>query len=300
MNGKNWNGTIGKKRRGNRKRNQLRSASSGSGQGKYWVIGLVLLGLVAGGTGWFFVAGGQWDSLPKMIPIAGNASDSDAVAAVEEIELHGELRRVQPKTIEKIVRDQSQNGFLALDVNQLRQVVENLPWVYRASVRKKWPGTIVMQVEEQRAEAIWETGGFLNQQGERYAKLERAKETMTLPRIYAPDGMEQDAFRRLQQLQEIVAQLSEKIVRLRIDARGGTHIELKSGLTLSLGRRDVLKRAQRWVRHAPKIEIDAGKVLKKVDLRYGQGVALQLFSAEQQAQETENPGVEEKNRAGLL
>ena len=74
---------------------------------------------------------------------------------VQVIDFSGDYQHVNITRLERLIRKSQPGSFFALDVNEVFELVEAQPWVYRASVRKKWPNTLKIYLVEQQPVAKW-------------------------------------------------------------------------------------------------------------------------------------------------
>ena len=57
--------------------------------------------------------------------------------------VQGKLEYVTVEDVRAVLRDEpAVSNFFKLDVNQIQQEIEALPWVYQASIRKRWPALL--------------------------------------------------------------------------------------------------------------------------------------------------------------
>lgn len=56
---------------------------------------------------------------------------------VQVIDFSGDYQHIDITKLERLIRKAQPGSFFALDVNEVFELVEAQPWVYRASVRKK-------------------------------------------------------------------------------------------------------------------------------------------------------------------
>jgi cell division protein FtsQ len=87
---------------------------------------------------------------------------------VQQIEFIGERNYIDRSRLEDLVRESQPGSFFALDVNQVFSLLEAQPWIYRASVRKKWPNKLTVYIVEQKPVAHWNDDLLLNQFGETF------------------------------------------------------------------------------------------------------------------------------------
>lgn len=102
---------------------------------------------------------------------------------VQVIDFSGDYQYIDITKLERLIREAQPGSFFALDVNDVFRLVEAQPWVYRASVRKKWPNTLKIYLVEQQPVAKWNEDLLLNPYGDTF---NAEGKTLVLPRLYGP------------------------------------------------------------------------------------------------------------------
>ncbi len=75
---------------------------------------------------------------------------------IENVKIKGKFVHSSPQKIEAGLRDMSFGNFFALDLNHVKQRLEQLPWVARADIRREWPDTLAVQITEHRPAMRWQ------------------------------------------------------------------------------------------------------------------------------------------------
>ncbi|SCZ50413.1 cell division protein FtsQ/DivIB [Thiohalomonas denitrificans] len=218
------------------------------------------LALVAGIA--VIATAGRWLTQPSTLPVGS-------------VHIRGTFVHVDREELRQAVEPFVKAGFLGLDMNGIRRSVEELAWVRQASVRRSWPAALAVSIEEQRAAAVWAPGGLINERGERFVPGEQGLADGELPVLSGPEGSEGKVMARFRGMKGKLAALGASITHLEMDARRAWRMQLNSGLTLRLGRREIDDRLLRFVRTydgaiAPHLE-----TIEYVDLRYTNGFAVQ-------------------------
>src|SRR5262245_6166431 len=192
---------------------------------------------------------------------------------VRQIDVVGEpLQKTSRADIEQAVRGRITGNFFATSPDDVRAVLESLPWVRSASVRRIWPDSFEVQLEEHVAFARWGNEALVNIYGERFP----GRTTQALPQLSGPDGMESEVTKRYVSFSKIVASLGSPLERVALTARFAWQLRLANGLTIMLGR-DADAAEGRLRRFVEVFDSTAGIINKKneyVDLRYPNGFAL--------------------------
>jgi cell division protein FtsQ len=193
---------------------------------------------------------------------------------IRKIRVQGALVHVNEAMLRNSVVDKVQGGYFNLDVASLRKTVEQLAWVNTAAVRRVWPDTVVISVVEQQPLATWKKGGLVNIDGELFTPAAR-DEVKHLPAFSAPAGMQQTVTELYRDLSAQLAPLALHIVSMQLDERRAVQLQLHNGIELVLGREERLARLQRFVKVYNKTLAHHATRIRRIDLRYSNGMAVQ-------------------------
>jgi cell division protein FtsQ len=189
------------------------------------------------------------------------------------ISMDGSFQRVSPGEIEKAVAPFSQTGFMSADLDAIQRAVEALPWVEHARIQRRWPNSLHVTVVEQTAAARWGESGLLNTRGELFVRS-AAHVPAELPRLSGPEGTESQVAQRYLAIQGRMLEAGMRIAALRLDERGAWEMDLDSGVTVRLGRREVDERIDRFIRTASQVISHRLNEITYVDMRYSNGFAI--------------------------
>jgi cell division protein FtsQ len=128
-------------------------------------------------------------------------------------------------------------------------------------------------VVEETAAARWGQSGLLNTRGQLFVR-EAAHVPAELPRLSGPDGTESQVAQRYLAAQGRMLEAGLRIAALRIDERGAWEMDLDSGVTVRLGRREVDERLERFIRTASPVIAHRLNDVSYVDMRYSNGFAI--------------------------
>ena len=192
---------------------------------------------------------------------------------VQTVTMDGSFQRVSPGQIEKAVAPYAHAGFLSTDLDAVENAVEALPWVDHARVQRRWPNSLHVTVVEQTAAARWGDAGLLNTRGQLFVRS-ATHVPAELPRLSGPDGTESQVAQRYLSAQGRVLEAGMRIAALRLDERGAWEMDLDSGVTVRLGRRDVDERIDRFIRTVSQVIAHRLSEITYVDMRYSNGFAI--------------------------
>jgi cell division protein FtsQ len=192
---------------------------------------------------------------------------------IRVISMDGSFQRVSPGEIEKAVAPFTQAGFLSADLDRIQRAVETVPWVDHARVQLRWPNGLHVTVVEETAAARWGESGLLNTRGQLFVR-EATHVPAELPRLSGPEGTESQVAERYLSAQGRMLEAGMRIAALRLDERGAWEMDLDSGVTVRLGRRDVDARLDRFIHTASQVIAHRLNDISYVDMRYSNGFAI--------------------------
>ncbi len=192
---------------------------------------------------------------------------------VQRISVTGELEHTQAQAVQDMVQPGLVGGFLSADLQQIQRQLEGLPWIYEASVRRKWPNALEIHVVEELPIARWGEDGFLNHEGGLFHS-DKDGDWESLPKLQGPKGSAKALVEKYQRLVEILAPLNLAVEQLAMDERGQLEAVLAGGMQVSLGSSDFLERMRRFNEiYRTELSARQGEVAR-VDLRYESGIAV--------------------------
>jgi len=220
-----------------------------------------------------------WLKLMTIAVVLGGGIYAGTVALMDPtllplkvVRTDGKFRYMQRKDLEQAVGSLTRGGFLTVDVAAIRDRAKGLPWVDQVSVRRVWPDSLQLWVEEHVPLTRWGKDGVLNVRGEVF--LPKAESIPAgLPRLSGPDGSEQELARTYIKLKIRLASLGLKIAAIELDQRRAWTVTLNNELTVRLGSKDLEDRLARFYSIYPLLKEDK-RELKEIDMRYTNGVAV--------------------------
>ncbi len=188
------------------------------------------------------------------------------------------LRHVNKPTLVDAVRRAPAGNFFTVDMTELKEAVEEVPWVRKATVRRLWPDTLVVSIEEHRAAALWEDSRLVSVYGELFsANLDEAIEDGPLPQLGGPDGTESEVMARYVEMKSIVEPLGISPIAVNLSARRAWTARLNDGTELIIGKDKgvpIAERLERWAESYPLVTERMQRQAAVIDLRYPNGYAV--------------------------
>jgi cell division protein FtsQ len=189
---------------------------------------------------------------------------------LQSVRLSAAPQRVDATGVLQVVRNEVQGNFFTVDIERLRQSLEKLPWVRNVSIRREFPHRLEVQLEEYQALARWNNSALVDQQGEVFV----AQSESVMPDFAGQDGTAAEVTQHYAQFSQQLAALDLQVTRLVLSPRHAWQLRLSNGMVLELGREDMQQRLARFVEAYPYSLAAMQSQVKYVDLRYGNGFAV--------------------------
>ena len=197
--------------------------------------------------------------------------------------------QVSAEQLQYAARSAVKGNFFTVDLVSVRDAFEKLPWVRKAQVRRKWPDSLEVRLEEHQAVAYWSVNDsgetrLVNAQGEVFVAASNAR----MPAFAGPEGYAGYLLANHARFAQIIAPMGRELVELGLSAREAWQLRLDDGLVIRLGREreqaGVEARLARFVEAYPKVMNKAVMQVAVADLRYPNGFALQPAGGQQQVE----------------
>ena len=189
--------------------------------------------------------------------------------------LTGQREHVSVDDVRSILIEQEDRlNFFTLEIAQIQKQLEDMPWVYSASIRKRWPDTLKIHIVEQPIVATWNDRALLNRFGEIIEASPETKNNKYVA-LYGDDYFSNEVLTIYIKINQLLKVNNFKIASLRSDKRHSRDILLRNGIELRLGQEQTLDRIQRFLSVYPLLEKKYDvSTIRYIDLRYDTGFAI--------------------------
>lgn len=167
-------------------------------------------------------------------------------------------------------------GFFTMNMEVAEEKFVSLPWIKAVQLRKVWPDTLQVTVEEYEPLAYWGMNGVVSTEGKVFYPEQLPE--MSWVKLQGPDEMAKDLTVLLQSYQEQLMKKSLFIEAMQLSERGAISLTLSDGLRVQLGKVHVEERIERLLNHIDVLKTHKSDPLAYVDLRYQNGFAAKWVS----------------------
>ena len=199
---------------------------------------------------------------------------------LRQLTLTAPPERVSAQLLDDAARRAVNGNFFTVDLEGTRAAIEQLPWIRKASLRRHWPDTLTLTLEEHEAMARWRhlNGelALVNRQGELFS-AERPANAPQLPLLSGPEDSAAELLSRYREFNTTLSPTGRHVETLILSQRRAWQLRLDDGLTIELGRdqekHPLEERLARFVTHYSTTKNRVGPLLV-ADMRYPSGFAL--------------------------
>lgn len=201
---------------------------------------------------------------------------------VQRVKIEGN-HRTTPEVLQSVISRHTNTGFLYLDLAAIQAALSELPWIAEAVVTRQWPDTLAVTLTEKEPFAVWQTSTtqapiLVSTNSTPIPVAPTTAQQAQLPHLIGADATVLVA--QYRQAQELFSAAGLQARELRCSGRQACTVVLRDGLSIVLGRDHQFQHLQRFLSVYSRIVDVQDTPVQQVDLRYTNGIAVQLATAE--------------------
>lgn len=221
---------------------------------------------------------------------------------ITDIKINGHLKNIDADQIKRVIESKIDGNYFSVSLESLEDQIEQLPWAFSASLRRRWPSTLLVEVKEIHPVAVWSESQWLNFTGDLVEVQPIAKQQFSgLPRLYGLENEIESIWSFFRRWSGAFASTGLSLEGLTLDANGLWHLELSLGaLSLSqdgpveidtkeqkptvrmiVDRELSSDRIDRFIRTLNQHLIVQFPFMLSIDLRYPNGFAIRWIDGQQ-------------------
>ena len=191
---------------------------------------------------------------------------------INKVSIVGAYDHVDKHALQQVITPRVNCNFWFVDVSGIKQEVEKLPWVFQATVKKHWPDTVIVDIQQRQAITRWNGEALISMNEEVF--YPNREISHQLPALYGPEGSHKEVVAGFREMQTILHPLGLRIKAVRVDKRHAWQLDLDNDIQLLLGRDQYQQRLQRFTQVYGRVLDFREADIASVDLRYGHGMAV--------------------------
>jgi cell division protein FtsQ len=196
------------------------------------------------------------------------------------VTVDGEFNHVDKNKLVAAVKPFVTGNFININVAKLKQAAESTPWVKQIQVKRSWPDTVHLVVEEQQAIANWGQNALVNSDGQLFYPS-KASFPSGLAVLEGSNDVSKLMVKRFIDLSDRLKTTGLAIKKLELDARRAWTLKLDNNITVKLGRADSDNRLNRLLSVYSSRLAQFEDDIKIIDMRYTNGLAINWKSGHQ-------------------
>lgn len=203
---------------------------------------------------------------------------------VKQLLIEGEYRYIDDEELVTLIKGQKHQGLLAINLQQLQTQIEKLDWVKVVEIKKVWPETLVLNLTEHQP-IVAVTDGVLTRSGKLIETQIQDEYIKRLPKLeyFGGKTLAENEYlhiwNELKLIKQALIPLGANIKLLQINQLDNWQIHLSNNVTINLGRKQRLHRAERLAKVF--LSIKDKQQIENLDLRYPNGLAVKWLDKNQ-------------------
>lgn len=168
--------------------------------------------------------------------------------------------------------------WMSVDVEQLRVLLSNEPWIQHVAVIKHWPDQIEVELIEPTPMAIWNEQWIMTTDGELIA-IDGRQHFDGLPRLRGVDDTHVQASAFFQSINTLLRGADLQIVEYDCESALHWRLLLSSNVELVLAEDHYVDNVRRFLAMLSSLDDAQRTMMHRVDARYENGVAVEWKKA---------------------
>ena len=193
--------------------------------------------------------------------------------SIDRVVINGEFNYLSERDVIDLIDENVQTGFLTLNLPDLNRKIVEQDWIRSSSIRRSWPATLIVNIEEEIPVARWGEQQLLNNVGD-YIDVINKDSVSHLPVIFSQAGDTKEIIKIYQLISELLGPVGLRIDEVESDNAGSWTLTVLSDIKIILGRDQLVEKLQRlqsvWMAELSSQE----KNINVIDLRYPNGLAV--------------------------
>ena len=200
---------------------------------------------------------------------------SGAIVSSVEVKSVGSLHYVSKDALIGIIAPYQRLNWFYIDVHKVARAISAYPGIDQVKVEKYWPNKLVIEINEIKAIAYWETQSQLLLANRQIITPKEFIATESLPIFHGDVDQRQLIMDKYDQLNRLANSKNHVITAVYYQGNQW-RIILDNSIEVILGAGDIENKLNRLLNNFSEITLSKGKKIAAVDLRYHTGFAVEV------------------------
>jgi cell division protein FtsQ len=207
---------------------------------------------------------------------------------ISKITLSGDAAHVDRVSLRQSVIEMIDGNYFSLDANKITKALHALPWVEKARLRRQWPDTLMIDIEEYQPIALWGKDRWLTTTGKLVALP--LPENIALPQLNGPPDEVDQVWPKYQKWASLFARNGLRLRNLSLSRQhlytldieyNTRHENSAKGFKMILSESNADSQLNAFLESRRQALIEYPGLIKTVDLRYPSGFSISLYEPDQ-------------------
>lgn len=197
---------------------------------------------------------------------------SPSTLPIQQVRLEGDFRQISQVDVAKLLANDVNSGFFAVDKAGLINKINTLPWVKQTHVRTVWPDTLVITITERQAYAFWNDRSLMTREGVVFTP--EVLPSLDIPMLKGHAESRELVLDQLKKMNELLKNEQPKAVYLRLAKHGSWDAILSNGIKVWVGHQEPAKITAKGVLALASLNEEIMASVESIDLRYPNGISV--------------------------
>ena len=189
---------------------------------------------------------------------------------IKEISIKGEYHHIDKEQVDLIANEYIEGNFFSINLDVTRKAFKKLAWVREIAIRRKWPDTLLVTVEEHKPIARWGRMGLVNNHGEIF----NAATQEDLPSFIGYERFVKDITIKYMEMNKILSKELMQVGTISLSERLSWEITTNNHVKVILGKDNIIKKLNLFTNNYQNILAELKNRIEYVDLRYKDGFSV--------------------------
>ncbi|MDB4138231.1 FtsQ-type POTRA domain-containing protein [Methylophilaceae bacterium] len=189
---------------------------------------------------------------------------------IKQISIIGEYQHIDKEQVDLIANEYIEGNFFSINLDQTRHAFKKLAWVREIAIRKKFPDTLEVTIEEHKPIARWGRVGLVNSYGEIF----NAASQEELPSFIGYETFVKEMTLKFMEMNKILSKELMQVGTITLSERLSWEVITDNQVRVILGKDNIIKKLNLFTNNYQNILAGLKNRIEYVDLRYKDGFSV--------------------------